>query len=197
MDPFTPVDFSMVLGAILRSVLDAQAQAAQTTLEFIYDVGLNSSSGVGEEQSAPALRTVRFAYRKLDESGVSDADFELEVPLLGMMQIPMISMKSVTVDFEYDVSHLRDAKRSERVKSTKAVGVLESIAPRSAALHGSVGRRPATHSDLQLKSNAGLKVSIELDRGENPIGVERLLDILELAASDSKSKEPVDNGEPG
>lgn len=177
IDAFEPRDFSEVLGAMLTGVLDAQAKATRATIDFINEVGLEAAPGAAT--GASKLRTVTFAYRKLDESQ-TEGDFVLEVPLLSLVQIPMVSVKTAKLEFSYDVHRVEEPKADGASTAKKTM-------PR---LFGKVPKRVASSALVRAEDNAGLKVTIELDRGTAPVGLDRLLDILEVAAADRQVPKP-------
>lgn len=175
IDAFAPRDFAEVLGSVLTGVLDAQARAARSTVDFINEVGVE----VGADNQR-RLRSITFSYRKLNEAQ-EESEFELNVPLLAMVQIPMVSIKTARIEFSYDVHH---------VEGTTPAAGSSTPTTKPARLVGKILRKPVAATSAQsAEETSGLKVTIELERGEAPIGVDRLLEILELAVS-SKPVEP-------
>jgi hypothetical protein len=78
------IPFSQLIGSPLKAAIEAQALAAQSTIEFIHKVGFKQQGGLGAadtdlvfhdvEQDADAgeLRSVNFEYTKKDENETSD-----------------------------------------------------------------------------------------------------------------------------
>jgi hypothetical protein len=167
----TPVSLAQTLGSILTSLVDAQAQSARTTVDFVNEVGFLTDPADQKER----LRTVQFKYHKLDENGVR-SEFLVEIPFLGMMEIPMLSIRKARIEFDYDVT-------STAVESgTQAGATGPQKKPDRAIFKGMVSRRaPADGSQ-----RASLKVVVEIERSDLPIGLEKALTILEVAASEAK-----------
>lgn len=165
----TPISLAQTLGTILTSLVDAQAESARTTVDFVNEVGFVTDTADQRER----LRTVQFKYHKLDENNVR-SEFVVELPLLGMMEIPMLSIRKARIEFDYDVTSTaveppRPANGSPRLSR--------------ALFKGTVARR----STADGAQRASLKVVVEIERSDLPVGLEKALAILEVAASESRN----------
>ncbi len=179
VDPHTPLSLAEIIGSVMTSVLEAQAQAARSTAEFVEDVGL-TEAGVGTDEPR-RLRVARFRYTKPDENG-EPREFVVEVPLLGMVDIPALSIKQARFHLTYDVATAEAAKAPAETtlgRMTKAS---------TATLKGSIVkmRRTVAPSGIQgVQQAGGIEVSVELEKAEIPVGIERILEILENAAAEA------------
>lgn len=187
-----PLTLTELLGSVFRSIVDSQVASADATLDFINRVGFVGAT----ETSMGQLRTVAFTYNKKDGDGES-ASFAVELPLLGMVQIPMIAVKSAKIDFDYQVSTTEAAPATPvpdtpaaRQNTTLRGGVPVSVSQRVSAvtMRGTVAPRstgpaPAAVS-RPLNEKGTFSVSVELHNGTVPTSLMRALDILELAASE-------------
>lgn len=177
LDKSIPLTLSEILGSAIASVIDAQAQSARASMEFIQEVGfLTPAPAHGEEK----LRMLQFRYRKLDENQ-QPAEFSVEVPLLGIVDIPMVSVKTATFQFAYEITQSEPGEK-ETVNPLPGKGYLTRLAV-PAKMQGRVARSPA--SSVQEKGN--MQVKVELEKSAMPVGLEKILDILELAAAEKKS----------
>ncbi len=170
IDPMVSVTLGQAVGNIISALVDAQARAARTTVEFIDEVGfLPPPAGGG----APALRTVEFTYRKRDEND-QEATFQVSLPLLGMVDIPLIAIRRATIDLEFEVSSVAEPDRP-----TGRPGLPGLKLP---VFKGKVlsGRRTTDERGT-------IKISVEVEKAEMPPGLARSLDILEVAASEHKT----------
>jgi hypothetical protein len=168
IDPSTPLALSQIVGDILSALIEAQAQAARTTVDFINAVGFLPP---GEPSAAPALRAVQFTYSKFDENQVH-ADFTVAIPLLGMVDIPLICVKKANIKLDYEVSRVEETDgRDAQGKPVKV-----------ARLKGRVlsGRTSASE-------RATVSVSVDVEKADLPPGLARTLDILEQAARETKT----------
>lgn len=166
-----PVTLAQTIGSILTSLVDAQAQSARSTVEFINEVGFVTDPVDKTEK----LRTVQFKYQKLDENN-QRSEFLVELPLLGMVEIPLISIRKARVEFDYQIS----STSVEAGSATAPVGGLKRID--RAVFKGTVPRQPAPTT----AEKGSLKVVIEIERADLPVALEKTLGILELAAAESK-----------
>jgi hypothetical protein len=159
------------LGSILGAVIDAQAQSARATVDFINDVAFVPVAAGQPER----LRTVKFQYTKLDENG-RPADFTVELPLLSLVDIPLVSVKKATISFVYEITQA-SAAASEPAPARPLGSLL-----RPATLKGRV-----VDSKPETRERANLQVSIELEKSELPPGLDRVLDILQVAMNATKT----------
>jgi hypothetical protein len=86
------IDFQSMIGGPLTAVIKAQAQSAQTSVDFIKSVGFNAIDAP-TDPGKPTM--VTFEYDKpiesKDSSGaitVTATPFKLTVPILTMLPIP-------------------------------------------------------------------------------------------------------------
>jgi hypothetical protein len=171
LDPLASLTLGQAVGDLISALVDAQARAARTTVEFIDEVGFRPAA---DPTAPPTLRTVEFTYIKRDEND-NEVAFEVSLPLLGMVDIPLIAIRRATIDLEFQVSSVREpATESSR----------PSLVPGSPlpVIKGHVlsGKRSATDE------RGTIKVSVEVEKAELPPGLARSLDILELAAREHK-----------
>lgn len=167
IDPSTPLTLGQIVGEMLSALVRAQAQAAQTTVDFINSVGFTPASG----GVASSLRTIQFRYQKPDENQ-TPAEFVVEIPLLGMVDIPLICIRNATLKLDYEIATAteEDAKGPDG-KPTKV-----------ARLKGRVLSGRTSPSE-----RATISLSIDVGKAESPPGLSKALDILELAAKEKKA----------
>jgi hypothetical protein len=160
--------FGEAIGSLLSAIIDAQAQSARATVDFVNAVGFRA----GVTSQPETLRTVKFLYTKLDENQ-RPAEFAVEIPLLAMVEIPLVSVKKASIQFKYEVT------RSEAAPTGGRPGLPGIAAPPRLA-----GRVADVRPGSQERAN--LDVTIELEKSLMPVGLDKVLDILELAVTQSK-----------
>lgn len=101
------IPFSSLIGGPLNACIQAQAQAAKTSWEFIKNVGLTPD---GKEAI-----TVTFMYMKGGQM------VKLIVPLLAIVPIPYIAIDAVNIDFKANIS-ASSSSVSENTESTNYGG---------------------------------------------------------------------------
>lgn len=189
IDLTIPLSFSDTLGSLMKAVIDAQAQSARATVEFIQEVG--TEEGTLDFEGEHNLRNIKFKYSKLNENAES-SEFILEVPLLSIVDIPMVSVKSAKFNFKYDITSSTEsepAPPSSANISTESGGVvaLGSVAQpfpikRAATIKGRVHK-----STRKTDEKGGIDVEIILEKPPLPAGLDRIMDMLELAASEKNT----------
>lgn len=168
------LELSQVLGALLASVVEAQAQSARATVDFVQEVGFDTTSG------GSRLRTVKLRYTKKNENDVP-AEFEVEVPLLAMVNIPSLGVREAKLAFSYDVVTATSA-------GTRPQGGSIASDVSSVVLKGFVRRPTATGNDAERRTTS-IDLDVTLEQQEMPIGVERLFDLAELGITERTSTE--------
>ena len=96
---FDGLPMQSLTGGPLKAACDAQVKLAETTVEFIRTVGVESS-GSGN------VKTASFTFRKkgADESDdPAEKEVSLQVPLLAIVPIPSLAIKDIDVNFDMDV----------------------------------------------------------------------------------------------
>jgi hypothetical protein len=199
LDGNEPESLARIMGSLMHALVEAQAESARTTVDFIRDVAF----GPDAPETATNLVNVRFRYEKLDENQLP-APFTLEVPLLAMVDIPVISVKTATFQFAYDVTTV---EKAEGEATAPAVG--DSLLAKPSVIKGRfvrtslqniisakpqivAGTTPTVSPSSAQESSrekGSVHVVVEIEKAPPPVGVERILDMLEVA-SKSKKVEP-------
>lgn len=175
--PITSVqalELSQLLGTLLSAVVDAQAQAARATVEFVESVGFETTTD-GER-----LRNVKVRYFKKDENG-QRAEFEVEVPLLALVNVPSLAVKEAKLTFSYDV--VTATETTGTGGSGAAVGGRLGTKLPVARITGFVRRPPASTPESERRTTA-VDLEVTLAQQGMPIGIERLFDLAELGITE-------------
>lgn len=173
------LELSQVLGSLLGSVVEAQAESARATVEFVESVGLEAVAGGGEK-----LRTVKLRYTKKDEAG-DPAEFEVEVPLLTLVNVPALAVKDAKLSFSYDVVTAQE-------EAASSTGTVPGKKVARARLKGYVRAKPTATTAPATRRTTSIDLDVTLEQQEMPVGVERLYDLAELGITES----PADSGPP-
>ena len=197
-----PLSLGETIGSLMTSIIDAQAQAARATVEFIEDVGTVEVSS--DLDSVHELRSVSFKYKKFDEN-FENKEFVVDIPLLSMVDIPLVSIKNAKFSFNYQITQTTKenqsaspAKSASSASGSKKVVLGKMMKPlpitKSASIIGKFKKQPAksassSNTSTSAQETGGLDVTIELEKVPLPIGIDRILEILELAASENKVDE--------
>ena len=183
--PITSVEalqLSQLLGALLSSVVDAQAQAARSTVEFVESVGFETTPD-GER-----LRNVKIRYFKKDEND-ERSEFEVEVPLLALVSVPSLAVKQAKLTFSYDVVTATETPGTSGSGTTGTGGVASAgLKLPIARITGFVRRSPAATPESERRTTA-VDLEVTLEQQEMPIGIERLFDLAELGITERPAPE--------
>lgn len=162
-----------LLGSLLTAIVEGQTAATGSSLDFVEQIGL---SGAPDH---PGFKTVTIRYTKLDENQ-EPADFELEIPVLALVNIPTLTVKQAKVSFSYEVvttSHESTGEDGADESVKPLTGVIRPVRPVS--LVGYVPRRTTRDTN----ERTGIDVEVTIESQALPLGLERILELTELAHS--------------
>lgn len=193
-----------IVGSPLVAAIKAQALAAQTTADFIKEVGLKPRAlddseseadldEVSGESSEPGFeaRYVDFKFdRILEEEKVTPSPdgstpptketkysvvpSKLTVPLLSIVPIPYIRINDMTIDFEFQIKDI------ESRESTTAAKVSTAAKGGAwffrASVKGSYSNRTINKRETDRRTT--LKITVNAVQDQIPEGLGRVLDIL-------------------
>jgi hypothetical protein len=205
------IDFASMLGGPLRAVINAQAQAAISTVNFVKEVGFKKPAAeevAGGDTSTQEPIYVKFKYPKElspfqpaipadpgDPAAVPPrparpqvpavpAVFEtqqLEVPILTMLPIPFIRIDLTTIDFNAKINSVEYQKTDTNLKIDAALEAKAGWLWGSAKLNVSTSFQRTTQQGNTVDRTYSMAVHIKAVQDEMPAGMERILGILEGA----------------
>lgn len=182
-DELSTIDFQSMIGGPLLAVIKAQAQAAQTSVDFIKSVGFNASDAT-ENPGKPTM--VTFTYDKILET--KDAEgritqtitpFNLTVPILTMLPIPYIRVEEVTIDFNAKINSVSETTTTNSSELKASLAVKGGWGPVSAELKCSYSNKKSTSATEKTERTYSLAIHVRAVQDELPAGLEKLLGILE------------------
>jgi hypothetical protein len=180
-----PIEY--LLAAPLEALVRAQAMAAQTTADFVGQVGFETA-----EDGVTRARMVDFEYlhSQADPNqpgNMVDTPVRVRVPVLSLLTVPNVTVEEASIDFQLRI--MGQQPPSERPTTTPAprdgikvgaqpIGRAGLLAPSSGLrLVGSIA--PPKLAD----QTASLKVAIKLKQAPTPTGIQQILDLLGEATS--------------
>lgn len=199
------IDFESMLGGPLVAVINAQAQAAMTTVNFIKEVGFKKKSteeAAGGDTGTEEPIYVSFKYPKeispyqpavaadpaatppVVASAAVPAVFEtqeLQVPILTMLPIPFIRIDLTTIDFNAKINSVSYRKTNTRLKVDASLEAKAGWLWGSAKLKVSTSFQRTTQQGNTINRTYSLAVHIKAVQDEMPAGMEKILGILEDA----------------
>lgn len=166
------LDFSSMIGGPLVAVVNAQAQSAMTSVDYI--------KGVGFKDNAPIM--VSFGYTKQvpqADGSTKAQNFTLSVPILTMLPIPFIRVDKTTVDFNAKIVSTQFAKTNTSLGLDAELQAKAGYGPFSASLKVNFSYKKTTEQGSNVERTYNMGVHVEAVQDEMPAGTEKLLTILE------------------
>lgn len=192
------IPFEHLIGAPLKAAIEAQALAAQSTIEFIQKVGFKTSSNNVEpndllfedpskDADAGDLRNVTFGYKKKDENG-DVKDFSLTVPLLSITPIPYIRIDEMTIDFSAKLTDSIQRKTSNSFNLNNTISGKYSAfwSPLKLSFRTSATYNTKSAAQSSSKREYRMDIHVRAVQDEMTAGLSKMLDILEDAIQDEK-----------
>lgn len=176
------IPFRDLIGGPLQAAVEAQAMAAESTVQFIERVGFVPNPGPG----ASDLRNVTFTYSKSDGAG-SSQNFSLTVPLLAIVPIPFIRIDEVNIEFN---AKLHDVVRNDQSTESR-FGISGSAGVRwgfgSASMRSSYSRTHKSSSTATYESEYQMNIKVRAGAAPMPEGMAKILDILEQVITEEQN----------
>jgi hypothetical protein len=183
----------------MKAAIEAQALAAQSTIEFIQKVGFKTPSGGFEpddmvfgdtsaDADAGELRNVTFTYEKKDETDTIGS-FTLQVPLLAITPIPYLRIDEMTIDFSAKLtdSIQRNTSTSFSLNTSTSGSYSAFWSPIKLDFRVSATFNTKTATQASEKREYRMDIHVRAVQDEMPAGLNKVLDILEDAIQDTKT----------
>ena len=182
------INFESMIGGPLNAVIKAQAQSAQTSVDFIKSVGFNAPDAA-ENPGKPTM--VTFEYTKIIEKPgplvdgkpgptvPTPTDMRLTVPILTMLPIPFIRVEEVTIDFNAKINSVVESTTTSSSELAASLAVKAGWGPVSAELKCSYSTKKSSSATDKTERTYSLAIHVRAVQDELPAGMEKLLGILE------------------
>jgi hypothetical protein len=171
-----------LISAPLIAAANSQGKLAMITADFIQKVGVKESGDI---------RTVEFKYEDTNENGETTQK-KLDVPLLSIVNIPSLSVKSVDVGFTMEIK-TQSMDKSSNETNTKVEATYGGSwwCPVKCKMSGTI----ATKSENTRSTDKSAKYDIKVSARDDgmPEGLSRVLDIIGGSISANAAKKVVPN----
>lgn len=201
VDPGTElssIDFASMIGGPLTAVVNAQAQAALSSVNFIKAVGFKKSDKPGATETDIEPVYVDFTYTKMitpyipppadhpEQKGTDPryGTFDLRVPILTMLPIPFIRIEETTIDFNAKINSMEYSKTTSELGISSSLEAKAGWLTASAKLNVSVSYKRNTESGSNVERTYSMVIHVRAVQDEMPAGLERLLTMLEGSMQD-------------
>jgi hypothetical protein len=150
--------FYQIIGGPLLALVQGQAQASQTTVEFIERVGFLPPDETSNGNEMGRLRMVTFQYQKPGPDGAAQT-FKVELPLLSLVPIPAMEVKSAEFDFSVKITDVQATETRTMLSSSTVEGDwLSSGRTEFRGTMGSVQSQTDGVQTLDLQMKVNIKV---------------------------------------
>ncbi len=158
------IPFGSMIGGPLKACIEAQAMAAQTSWQFIQEVGLNTDPNTGQKEAV----NVSFQFMQ------NGRMVQLNVPLLTIVPIPYIAIHDIDINFKANIS-ASSSSVSEQSSSSSLDGSTEV----------STGLKIGPfHMDTKMNANYSSKKDSKAMQ-DSKYSVEYTMDVAVKAGQDS------------
>jgi hypothetical protein len=164
--------FDNIIGGPLNAAINAQAQAAETTVDFIQRVGMQEVNGEKEAIN------VQFVYE--DSSGQSR---RITVPILAIVPIPFIVIDGINIAFKAKITASTHAQSSSSKSSSGYIN--GSAGYRGRRFRASLNAGYSAKKDSKASQDSKYSVEYTMDVQVNasqaglPAGMEAVLGFLQ------------------
>lgn len=194
-----------MLGSPLKAVIEAQALAAKSTVDFIQNVGLEEDPATGEL----TVRAADFTFVQPVPDPANPGSFieqptKLTVPILTIVPVPYIRVSDLNVSFEFKIRDVQSASSKKEI--TGSTGITTSVETKGKlggglfSFFGGPSGEMRTKTDVQVNASATyqatnrsltdrsatFKMTMNAVQDAIPEGLARVLTILNDAIKASK-----------
>ena len=122
VDTLTSIDFNALIGGPLIAGVNASAQAAMATAEYIKAIGFASGSGTNGNYD---LQTVTFTYQTLQvnqtDGTSTPVTASITVPLISILPIPYLRVDSMEIEFKANIDSMNKVTNTNTFATTNSV----------------------------------------------------------------------------
>ncbi len=174
------IDFGAMIGGPLNAIVEAQAKSAMTTVDFVRNVGFESTESPGGFGKA---RMVEFEYTRNvydpDTNETTEVPTTVKLPLLVLLPIPFIRVDYGEIDFNVKITSMDRSQTSEDTSASGTLDVEFNYFCVSAKMSVSASYQKKTSSESQMEKTYQLGVKVRVVQDDLPAGMERVLGLLE------------------
>ncbi len=167
-DNLTSIPFGDLIGGPLAAAVEAQAHAADTTMDFINTVALEEDGSV---------KNVVFSYRK------DDSVVRIVVPILTIVPVPYLRIDNMTVAFKAKISAETKTKIRKKRSSKTEVSAGGSVGFSMFGVNFKAGYSSKKDSTSSRDSRYNIEYTMDIEvlavQDDLPKGLEKVLNILE------------------
>ncbi|WP_026367394.1 DUF2589 domain-containing protein [Bacteroides sp. 14(A)] len=170
------IPFGSIIGGPLKACIEAQAMAAQTSWQFIQEVGLNINPTTGEKE------VVNVSFSFLQNGRMA----QLNVPLLTIVPIPYIAIQNIDINFKANISASSSSVSETSSSQNVDVGgeASASLGWGPFSMQASMKASYSSKKDSRATKNSQYSVEYTMDvavkagQDSMPVGFAKVLELL-------------------
>ncbi len=176
-----------LIGAPLNAACEAQLRLAKSTADFINQVGFTTESDPEGNDPKQVPRQIDFAFWRPTSEGVAASPsgiakvekVAISVPLLALINIPSLSIKSIDISFEMEVKSAESSTSADDKSMALDGSIGGAWGPIKAdvKIAGSI----SSHRESTRSSDSSAKYHVEIKARDDgmPEGLCRVIDMLQ------------------
>lgn len=178
--------FGNIIGGPLTACVEAQAQAARTSWEFIQNVGLYKDEVTGEK------KTVNVSFQFMKDGHMS----RLTLPLLTIVPIPFIAIQTIDINFKANISAA--ASDTEVAHEESATSGSSSFHAGCLWARGNINASYSSKKDSTATKDSKYSVEYTMDvavhatQDSMPAGLAKVLEMLNNSLNVSSAEGNLD-----
>ncbi|MDI1324255.1 MAG: DUF2589 domain-containing protein [Algoriphagus sp.] len=196
--------FGRIISGPMIAAIQAQALAAQSTVNFIKEVGFvrtDANPAAGETADANGemgdVRNVTFKFKRKTSEGsaggnpAGEEEVSLTVPILTIVPIPYIRIEEMTIQFTANITEQQEYKTSAATSNSIATDTTLNfkaggfLSPVSVSMNAKISTRHNTSTTASSRVNNATQFTIDINvkavQDEMPAGLAKVLHIMESA----------------
>lgn len=196
-DALTNIPFEHLIGSPLSACVEAQAQAACATANFIQSVGLckkntdTKKEGSSEQEEKFEAVTVEFSFMRGGNEVI------VKVPLLTILPIPYFAISTVDINFKATITGIDTTHYEQNASDTydssegssKRRGFIFNRNKTTLKTTVSSKKDSKATQDSSFSIESTIDVSVHAVQDSMPAGMAKMLEILNSAVSAEQAEE--------
>ena len=146
-----------MLGAPLKAVIEAQALAAKTTIDFIQNVGLEEDPPGEFKVRAADFSFVQPVPDPANPGSFLEQESKLTVPILSIVPVPFIRVSDLNVTFEFKIRDVQSAQSKKEISGS--TGITHTTETKAKFGGGFLGFLGGPSGDMSTRTNVQVNAS--------------------------------------
>ena len=173
------LDFNALIGGPLIAAVNASAQSAMATAEYIQTVAFQP---LADKSQPYQLQTVSFSYTWPSTDGTSTQSNTVVVPLLSILPIPYLRVDSMDIEFKAQIDSVQTVTNTNTFNTNNTVsGGSGSFLSMFESVNFSVSVSDQNVNTATSKQTSNYSMDVKVHAGVDaiPAGMQKVLDIFD------------------